>query len=82
MLISVTQDLFEVGAVAWVATHAVLAIKTQRRELKGRLRGAWDSVSSWNLMRAVNFRVPLPRVLRMALERFAVLSAVSLVFVV
>jgi len=78
LLISFLQDLFQLGAAHWLGLHAVLAVQTRWRHLKGKLRGAWDSVGSWDLLRPIHSRTPLPLVVLRALHRFGVLAAVAL----
>ena len=77
-LISFIQSCYDNGEALWVPTHAVLAMQTFVRPLKGRLRPAWDSISSWKLMLPVRSRTPVPRVVLEALRIFAVLAAVEL----
>jgi len=76
-LIAFIQQLFELGGVLSVATDAVLSVQTYHRELKGRLRPAWDSIASWNLLAAVRSRVPLPLLLLEAFTRYGALAACS-----
>lgn len=76
LLIQFIQELYDLGASVSLALHAVLAVQTRWRELKGQLRPAWDSIASWKLLLPVSSRTPLPYVLLQALVRFAVFSAV------
>ena len=77
LLIRFLQDLFELGSASWIGIHAVLAAQTRWRHLKGQLRGAWDSVSSWSMLRPVCSRVPMPMVVVLALQRFAAFAATA-----
>ena len=76
VLIRFLQELFELGAAVWVGTHAVLAVQTRWRGLKGLLRPAWDSIGSWRLQSPIRSRTPLPLCLLTLFCRFAVYSAV------
>jgi hypothetical protein len=78
ILIRFVQDLFEAGAAVWLGTHAILSCQTRWRHLKNRLRGAWDSIASWNQLKPVRSRTPLPAVLLEAIVRFSVFAAVAL----
>ncbi len=42
------------------AKYAVLAMQTVFRQHRGLLRGAWDSIESWESEREANLRKPLP----------------------
>ena len=77
-LVAYVQHLHDAGSALWVATHAVLAMQTMFRPLRGRLRAAWDSVLSWRMQAPVKSRVPMPEKIMLALCRYAVLAAVSL----
>ena len=59
-LVAYIQGLHNQGSPLWVATHTVLALQTRFRHLRGQLRPAWDSFSSWKLQRCVHSRLPLP----------------------
>ena len=77
-LIAYIQHVFDTGGPVWLPTHAILAVQTARRDLKGLLRPAWDSIQSWRLMSPVHSRAPLPVALLEGLRIFAVLAAASL----
>jgi len=78
LLIAFLQDLFDLKCAPWLGTHAVLFVQTRWRHLKGKLRGAWDSVAAWNLQRPVCSRTPFPVLLLVAVARFSVYAAVAL----
>lgn len=74
-LIEFIQHTYEIRRPLWLATHAVLAVQTVNRELKGHLRPAWDSIQSWRLTRPVQSRTPLPEFVMKALCYFGVMQA-------
>jgi hypothetical protein len=78
LLVEYVQLLFERGEPLGLAVHTVLAVQTARRELKGALREAWDSVQSWKLRTPVVSRVPMPLAVLEALRIFSVLAAIHL----
>ena len=77
-LVEFIQWLFSSGEPVWIAVHALLAVQTARRDLKGSLRPAWDSIQSWRLQMPVRSRVPLPYLLLEGLRVFSVLAATCL----
>jgi hypothetical protein len=52
-----------------------LAVQTNFRHLRGKLRAAWDSILAWKLKSPVSSRVPLTLPLMEALRIFAVVAA-------
>ena len=76
-LIAHVQDLFKFGKALWHATHAVLAVQTACRQLRGSLRGAWDSILAWRFREPVRSRTPLPRLLMEAFCRYGAFAAMS-----
>ena len=59
-LIDFIQFTFDSRRPIWVAVHAVLALQTANRLLKGALRPAWDSIQSWKLSVPVRSRTLMP----------------------
>jgi hypothetical protein len=62
LLIDYVQDLFDRSGRSKTglrqARHAILALKTKHRHLRGSLRPAWDSVQSWQAVVPLQLRVP------------------------
>ena len=77
-LVAYLQALYDHGFALWLGVHTVLWAQTEFRELKGQLRSAWDSVSSWRLSRPVTSRVPMPEAVMRALVCRGVLSATTM----
>ena len=77
-LVTYLQALYDHGFALWLGVHTVLWAQTEFRELKGHLRSAWDSVSSWRLSRPVTSRVPMPEAVMRALVCWGVLSATTM----
>ena len=72
------QHVHDKGGPYWIAKHAVLAVQTTFRHLKGHLRRAWDALQSWHLARPVRSRVPIRVELLKGICHFAVLCALNL----
>lgn len=53
----------------WAGRHAILAVQARYRFLKGKLKRAWDSLSSWQLEIPLNSRLPIPLVVLQAFFR-------------
>lgn len=77
-LIDYIQSLFDHGRPFGLAKETILALQTVFRHLKGRLRAAWDSVSSWRLRRPVRSRVPMRLEILLGLCRYGCLAAARL----
>ena len=75
-LIAYAQFCFDARRPLWVVSHAILALQTSNRLLKGSLRPAWDSVQSWKLSTPVKSRTPLPHALMKAVCYHAVCNAI------
>ncbi len=75
LLIAVLQDLYNKQEAVWLAPHAVLHMQTRWWELKGKLRPAWDIVSTWRMIRAVRSRIPNRLEIVRALSYVAVINA-------
>ncbi len=67
LLIEFVQWLFDNKYALGIAVHAILAVQTRWRPLRGHLRAAWDSVSAWKMSRPVKSRIPIPLPLLRAL---------------
>jgi hypothetical protein len=78
VLILYLQHLFDSGKPLWVGKHAVLAVQTLFRPLKGKLRSAWDSIAAWRLQRPVSSRVPMRIEIMTALCHYSALAACKL----
>jgi len=78
LLVEYLQKLHDTGAPLWRGVHTILGVQTHFRRLKGRLRGAWDSIVTWRLQEPVRSRVPIPHGIMHALRAFGVLCAVKL----
>lgn len=64
------QHCFNTQIPFWLAKHGVLAAQLKVRSLRGKIRRAWDALSSWRLTMPTGHRVPFP---------IEILNAVSLV---
>jgi hypothetical protein len=60
ILANFIQHLYTSHNQLSTARHAVLAVQTKFRDLKSRLRPAWDSIFSWQLQQKISNRVPCP----------------------
>jgi hypothetical protein len=58
LLILYLQHLYDSRHAFWWAPHSVLYVQTRWRSLKGHLRAAWDSVSTWKMTQPIRSRVP------------------------
>jgi hypothetical protein len=62
LLINYVQYLFESSKRSKTglrhARHAILSVQTECRQLRGRLRGSWDSIVSWQALVPLQLRVP------------------------
>ena len=77
-LVRFIQQGFDSGLSKSLVTHAVLAVQTQFRELKGHLRVAWDSLWSWQLLQPVRSRRPMSNLILESLCAVAALHAMEL----
>ena len=59
MLIRFVNHLQANRRPLWLASHAILAMQTWDRTLKGQLKAAWDEVQSWKMMQPIKSRVPI-----------------------
>ena len=57
------------------ALHAILAMQTKFRHLRGKLKATWDSIMSWKMTRGVSSRVPARLEIVRALSYTAALAA-------
>jgi len=65
LLIDFIQHAYDMNFFVSVARNAVLVMQTLFRQLRGKLRPAWDSVESWQLELTFSKRKPLaPQALR------------------
>jgi len=78
LLILYLQHLYDRGKAFWWGPHSILYVQTRWRSLKGHLRQAWDSVSTWKMEQPVRSRVPFRYELVQAVSYAAVLHAVAL----
>lgn len=60
LLIAFIQHCYEGEADIHTARHAILVVQFLGRHLKGKLRGAWDSIESWSAEVESFLRPPLP----------------------
>ena len=74
-LIDYIQSLFDHGRPFGLAKETIFAMQTVFRHLKGRLRAAWDSASSWRLRNPVHRRVPMRFETLVGLCRYGCLAA-------
>ena len=70
-LIEYIQQLYANGHSLKLATHTVLGAQTAFRPLKGKLRGAWDSIASWSDEAPSRLRPALPEPLLWAMVLLA-----------
>ena len=76
-LIAFIQFTYDSRRPIWVGTHAILALQTANRHMKGLLRPAWDSIQSWKLSTPVCSRVPMPESVLKAFCYFAVMQGLQ-----
>ena len=60
LLVDYIQHVHDEGQNIWIARHAVLAVQTIWRPLKGQLKRAWDCIASWQMELPLHNRLPLP----------------------
>ena len=77
VLVRFVQHLHNSRKPLWLATHAVLAVQNANRAMKGQLRPAWDSISSWRLSVPVRSRIPIDLNILKALFYFAICQALK-----
>lgn len=75
LLVDFTQDCYDRQEMVELAKHAILCSQFIRRDLKGKLREAWDSVESWQAEMVLSLRPPLPPLCLWALLGWARLKA-------
>jgi hypothetical protein len=75
VLIEYIQQLYARGQSLKLATHTVLGTQTAFRPLKGKLRGAWDSIASWSDEAPSKLRPALPEPLLWSMTLLARLWA-------
>ena len=78
MLIRFIDDVHNTRKPLWVGTHAILAMQTWDRTLKGQLDSAWDSAQAWKLEKPVRSRVPMNVSILQAVAYAAVMHAARL----
>ena len=74
-LVDFVQYLHDTRKPLWLATHAVLSVQTANRFMRGLLRPAWDSISSWKLSIPVKSRTPMDCSIMKAVFYFAICQA-------
>ena len=74
LLIDYVQSCFDRRLSLAVGRRAVLAVQHRHRRLVGELRGAWDSISSWQQHRPGTLRVPCPEVIAQGIFATALLK--------
>ena len=60
LLIDFCQSAFERHLPLSHGRRAILGVQHKFRHLKGELRAAWDSISSWEQLQPLKMRVPCP----------------------
>ena len=59
LLVAFVQDQFDRDRPSNIAKHAILAMQTRHRQLRGALRESWDAWESWELEKDSATRVPI-----------------------
>ena len=68
------QFLYNSGRRIAEATHAVLAVQHANFNLKGQLKPAWGDIRSWKMGARFRLRVPMPKIIYLALFCWALLQ--------
>ncbi len=74
LVVDHVQFLFREQYGLSAGRHAVLAVQTKFRSLRGRLTVAWDSIRSWEQLAPISLRVPMPALVLQAMFTFAMLT--------
>ena len=74
LLVDHVQFLFDEQYGVSAGRHAVLAVQTRFRSLRGRLAEAWDSVRSWEQLAPIRLRTPIPDLVLEAMLAFAMIT--------
>ena len=77
VLCEFVDHVFRTGGKIGLGRHAILSVQTARRELRGKLGRAWDTIKSWQLKLPLNSRVPMPEVLVRAFFSYSLAEALS-----
>ncbi len=74
LLVDHVQFLYDEKYGVSAGRHAILAMQTRFRALRGRLREAWDSVRSWEQLAPIRLRTPIPDLVLEAMFAFAMIT--------
>ena len=74
LLVQYVRFLFDEQYGIFAGRHAVLAVQTKLRPLRGHLTQAWDSVKSLDLVAPISMRVPMPDLILQAMFVFAMVT--------
>ena len=77
VLCEFVQHVFASGGKIGLGRHAILAVQTSRRELRGKLGRAWDTIKSWQLKLPLKSRAPIPEDLLRAMFGFSIAEGLS-----
>jgi hypothetical protein len=77
-LVHYLQYLYDRGSAVWLGRYAILGLQDLNRDLRGKLRPAWDSVFSWHRLEGTQSRIPMRLEVMQALCHFSVVAALVL----
>ena len=77
-LAAYAQHCYDLGIAEWRARHAILGVQDRCRELKGRLRLAWDGLFAWRRIEGTRSRLPMRLEVVQAVCHYAVMAALEL----
>ena len=77
LLVDHLQFLFDEQFGVSSGRHALLAVQTRMRSLRGHLTQAWDSMRAWEQLAPISLRVPIPVLVLEAMFIYAMLAGFS-----
>ena len=74
LLVDHLQFLYDEKYGVSAGRHALLAVQTRMRSVRGRLTESWDSMRSWEMLAPVKLRTPMPYIVLQAMFAFAMVT--------
>ncbi len=78
VLVAYVQNVYDKGGAEWLGRYAILGIQDLNRDLRSKLRKAWDSMFAWHRLEGTKSRLPFRREVVQALCYFSILAALEL----
>ncbi len=77
-LVGYVQNIYDSGGAEWLGRYAILGVQDLNRDLRLKLRRAWDSMFAWHRLEGTKSRLPFRREVVQAMCYFSVLAALEL----